>query len=317
MKSFMRFCGITALILLGGGLGLTVAGCILGGMTRVANVADVLNAVMDDRIPVDRVHIHGPFGMVEEEVSLIEAEEYATFLEQGEFLEQGVFGAVFEGDVVTVVDGTVKNRLDCKDVENLKVDAGGCDFRIEISSDQNFWLEVQDGKSQPAVMTKGDTLYVTMDGIGLVSGSADRNRVITLFVPKNFGFEDVDLELGAGRLTIDELNARKAKMEVGAGDLTVGVMQIGKLDCQVGVGNIEIIGKISGDVEAECAMGNITLKLLNKKKDFNYSLECSMGNINLDGERYSGISTAKKINNGAEQKMKLECAMGNIEVKFE
>ena len=63
-------------------------------------------------------------------------------------------------------------------------------------------------------------------------------------------------------------------------------------------------------------MGNVSLNLKNAYKDFDYEIECSAGNIDLNGKKYTGLSKEEKIDNDAEHEMKLECSVGNVDVSF-
>lgn len=315
MKAFMRFCGMMALFLLGGGLVLTIGGYALGGADRVDRV---VRSVTGGRasVSLDPMTDFGiTTGWFETETAVIE-EGVVFEMEGPEIFWVDDYATVYGIEQSMIPDDSYLYPVDCNGVENLKVDAGGCEFQIVPSSDDAFWLQVQ-GDNKLKANVKGDTLCITAERNGKAGATIFGSPVVTLFVPYGFKFDEVELELGAGRIVIEELYADRAKIEVGAGDLTVESMDVGKLDCQVGLGNMELTGVINGNVKAECSMGNITLKLYNDKKDFNYKLECAMGNLELNGRRYTGIANAEKIDNGARQEMNLECAMGNIEVIFE
>lgn len=127
---------------------------------------------------------------------------------------------------------------------------------------------------------------------------------------------EVDAEVGAGQILIDYLQADKCKVEVGMGELIVNDMQVTKMDAEVGMGHLMFTGTLIGDVNAECAMGSLDMKLNGSEEDFNYAIESAVGNISIGGSDYSGLAQDKKIRNGADKNMTLECAMGNIQIDF-
>ena len=59
------------------------------------------------------------------------------------------------------------------------------------------------------------------------------------------------------------------------------------------------------------AAGKIT------QEDYNYDLECGVGNLDVGSDSYSGLGREKSISNtGADRKVDLECGMGNVSVNF-
>ena len=60
-------------------------------------------------------------------------------------------------------------------------------------------------------------------------------------------------------------------------------------------------------------MGSIYAELEGKEEEFDYDLECSMGNIAINGQDYA---FDRKVDNHAQKKMKLSCVMGSMEVLF-
>lgn len=63
-------------------------------------------------------------------------------------------------------------------------------------------------------------------------------------------------------------------------------------------------------------MGNMELSLNGKESDYNYEVECSAGNIDINGTYISAFGAERSIQNGASRTFKLECNMGNITVLF-
>ena len=67
----------------------------------------------------------------------------------------------------------------------------------------------------------------------------------------------------------------------------------------------------------ECGLGELDLTLTGTQEDYNYDLECGVGNLDVGSDSYSGLGREKSISNkGADRKLNLECGMGNISVDF-
>lgn len=137
-----------------------------------------------------------------------------------------------------------------------------------------------------------------------------------ILIPKDFKFRKVDLEVGAGVLWAGNLQADKIELEAGAGGIELKNASAGQLSMEAKAGGINYQGSVSGDISAECKAGGIEMTLDGEKTDFNYSIECKMGFVEIDGETYAGISGDSVYQNGGLKNMDLECKTGGIQIGF-
>lgn len=227
-----------------------------------------------------------------------------------------------------------KTKITDDSVDELKLEAGGCHFRIMLSDDDAYYIEYEgEGKSQAYM--DGNDLYIKVLNASDFDFSNEEN-CFTLYVPTGASFSNVDVDLGAGEMHLDGLQADEMKIDLGAGQIVAGDLSadnikisvgagdvelqgavLGTVKIEVGAGNCSIEGKVFEDIKAECAMGNITLELEGDEEDFDYELECVSGNLKVGDTEYSGLSSSKEVDNNANKKMDLQCVMGNIEVDFE
>lgn len=234
-------------------------------------------------------------------------------------------GNVFSGSM----DKTEIAKLE--DIDKLDIEFAAGELEIQPSEDDAIYLEVLQGQSYYYEIKNRKLIVEGFDekriGIGLNS-----NRMI-LYVPENL--QEIDLELGAGKVSIDniscnnlevsaaagstelnEVTYNKGDFEVGMGEIICNNVQGGKSDIEVGMGSFVYSGSIDGNIEASCSMGDITMDIEGSEEDFNYEIECAMGSIELDNKEYSGLAREKMIDNKAERSMDLECAMGSMTVSF-
>ncbi|MBO4290391.1 MAG: DUF4097 family beta strand repeat protein [Lachnospiraceae bacterium] len=327
MKKFMKTCGVIALILLGCGGAMLIAGCALAGTDGIRQAVD---KATDGKVQVtiDSIGdgISSAFGGFKENVDSIMEEEIYSVEDYG----------ISYDDSKEILTGNVeKGRIKCGDISALRVEAGGCDFRIEESQDDGFWIEAENVDKLQAY-SEGDALRIISNRSGkVVNEDIKRVRVI-LYVPADYAFDSAILELGAGNLSASELNAGTAELNVGAGHIALenlksentilgigagGIeikkIQTGELSCDAGAGGAEIRGSVDGDCNITCAVGGVSLVLENDEKEFDYRLDCTMGHISLGKHEYTGLAREKKIDNDGDKKMELNCSLGNISVKFE
>lgn len=314
MKKFMKGCAITALILvILGFVMVAVSGTIVG---RKA-VHDIVDTVTDGKIKINLGNGEG-FGISFNDKPLFKTEvEY-------DVTEKMIFENGYE-----IYTGNVEKHMVGKDIRTLDIEAGGCEFILEESEDENFYIKATTiGKFQCYV--KDDELYVKSSQI------LDNSGKIVLYVPAAYQFKKVDVELGAGVLQMDVLETNEADFEVGAGQITmnflradnckfdVGMgeilvedMQVNDVKAEVGMGHLMMSGTVFGDLKGECAMGSMEVYLSGQEEDFDYTFAAAMGNVTVDGRDYSGLAQEKKVNNGADKEIKMECLMGNVLVEFE
>lgn len=321
MKKFLKNCTITAVVFIIIGFVITlVGGSYIGAKAVNRVVEDVTNGKVN--------------------VNLESLKDFGITIGEGfgqDFYEiDGDSIKIDFKDGVTIYEGHMDKTGMGKEIAGLNIKVGGCELKVVESDDDNFYVEANGvGKIQG---------YVEDGVLNIISRSKQPEKInlnrlgeysITLYVPEGCCFEKANIELGAGELLFDGLHAKKAdislgagkmlmqslvsdelKMEVGAGEIDTNKMVVGSLIANVGMGNLEINGEVTKSMKLSCAMGNITANLLGNEEDFNYEIECSMGNIELNDTEYAGLAQSKKIDNDADKDMKLECAMGNIEVNF-
>lgn len=330
MKGFLKGCAIVALILLViGGAMAVVAGSLVGKSALQDTVSKVTGDKLDVRFGFPfgiSIESHGQDKGLDPDSDLTEDLKVFEFDEDD---DRVLFESGFD-----ILTGDVELFSPDETADNLEVRVGGCSFQVEESKDDKIWLEAHNmGKFQGFV--KNGTLYVkSSNKLTVGVGDFTRDKII-LYLPKNFEFHKVALDLGAGEVDFDDIKAKQVTMQVGAGqitcknletdnmDLNVGLgeirikdMKVNNVTGTVGMGNLDLDGEVLESADLNCSMGNIDLKVDGSKEDYNYEIKSSMGNVDIGHESYSGVGNKKSIDNGADRDIIIECSMGNATVKF-
>lgn len=320
MKKFFKFCGISVLVLI-------ILGFALWGIGAVTVGTDAMNTLVED-LTNNRVHMDLNGIQID---FLEDLEENALY----DINDSNMFNNDYQswkGDVekTVVADGNVKK---------LEIEMGGCMFELMDSQDASYYVEYT-GKGKTQAYVENNELHVKVlngNEWNIINwGAGEKDNCLTLYVPIDAVFDEVDVNMGAGQMKLDGLKAKEMEVEIGAGQLLSKGLQAEQLSVsvgageavleeallknvqtEVGAGNCEIEGTITGDIEADCAMGNITFELKGTEMDFNYEIECVTGNIEIGGNEYSGLCQEQSIDNGAAKKIEVECAIGNVEVIFQ
>lgn len=323
MKKFMKGCLTIALIFLAIGIVLVVAGASARG-------SDVISQVVE-KVTGGRAHLNFGHG---QNWGFTVADDFFEKLNDSDVKYDINDSLTFDADYEIMKDD-VEKYCPGTDIKKLDIQVGGCVFETKQSDDGRFYIKAEKAHKFQGYV-KDNTLYIRESG-----GARDWSRigscVITLYVPKDFCFQEAEVEMGAGAMNLSHLYASdKVSLAIGAGKIEVEKVECGELEISVGAGQIELKhmeldqlnaeigmgdftaeGEILSKADVECSMGNVRLQVKGTEKDFNYEVECAMGNIDIDSNSYKGFSQRKSIENGASKEMSLECAMGNITVTFQ
>lgn len=224
------------------------------------------------------------------------------------------------------------------EIKNLNIDLGGGTCIISESSDEFFHIYTAHTNANEFQYYKEEnTLYLKgFDGLTL-GVSMDDHNTLYLDIPKDFSFDNIYIDLGAGYLEAHSLTASKhINLNVGAGELITSTLLADSFTLGLGAGNVEINngiinnselsvgfgnmiyhGKINHDLTAECGMGNLELFLNDSYEAHNYKLDCALGNMTLHEKNFSAVAYSDNIQHGTDSNYTLTCGMGNMTIHFE
>lgn len=151
------------------------------------------------------------------------------------------------------------------------------------------------------------------------SGTTKRQKSVTVSVPSGKEFDSVMLCMDAGTVDMDgAFQIKNFTAEVGAGDFTgTGSITANQCSLEVGAGTIDIEGLDATQISADCGAGELDMELAGKEADYNYELSCGLGEIDIQDSEYGGLGIDKTISNdGAARNLSLNCGMGQIDVEF-
>lgn len=158
---------------------------------------------------------------------------------------------------------------------------------------------------------------------------------ITIYIPTGFAAEQMNLYVGAGVVSLEDLVANQVKFSVNAGKLTgerilvkehtdisintgeTKLNQISATDVTLkcNVGNMEYNGSMIGDNIVNCNIGCIRLGLNARAEEYEYNIGCALGEILIDGINYKQFQEQMKQQSKGFHSLKLHCDIGSIIVK--
>lgn len=178
------------------------------------------------------------------------------------------------------------------------------EIQIQHKNINNLKAEVKNG-----VLKIGTELEVTIDD------ADDRSLVIIL--PRDMQFEEVDLEIAAAQADIDGLMASAISITIGAGQATISNITTDNMELEVGAGEVTVTDLSVEKLDVEAGMGQVNIALNGAQSDYDYNVECGMGNVVVGYQSYGGLGAQHHAkNNHATKSINIECGMGEVHVKF-
>lgn len=238
------------------------------------------------------------------------------------------------------------SELTADTLRRLEVELGGCRLDVRESEDGTVWLcaegdtqavrySIEDGKALTVSM---EDSYFSLFRFGRWVGNRDgADTTISLYLPKGAVLDSIELELGAGEIDADVLQAeeiaidigagkasiasmaaREADLDVGAGKLTIEkVCVTDSMDLDIGAGKAEINGVITGDLDVDCGMGNLTMALAGTETDHLYEVDCAMGSVTIGGRSYAAFSDSEDWGGQTGSVFDIDCSMGSVAITFD
>lgn len=162
---------------------------------------------------------------------------------------------------------------------------------------------------------------------------------ITLYLPPDLALERVKLDVGAGKVFMEEILFSCQKMhanlgagqwyarqlsvsdslhiETGAGNVRLEKTTTDNFQLECGAGSCSFEGRIGKNMKISCGVGSCTLLLENKEDDFDYNISCALGKINVNGNGIKGSGSTRTAHTAHSLGTAiLECGIGNIELFF-
>ena len=110
---------------------------------------------------------------------------------------------------------------------------------------------------------------------------------ITVTIPENMAFNEIELNMKAGKLKADQIRTKNLEVNAGAGEVNILEFQAEEAEFVCGAGSVTASGDAGKKLEADCGVGELLLNLKGVKEDYNYDLECGIGEIRCADESYS------------------------------
>lgn len=208
-------------------------------------------------------------------------------------------------------------------IDSLNFDFNVCTLDIQSHESDYIALGAWNVSNTFQCWQEKETLFLKDERTYLKSKEVqDYALRLTLYVPKQ-PFEDIDITVNAGNITIDELSAKNMEIEGGAGAFLASTLSGDNMDIDIGTGELTA-GALSGkNITLDIGVGNLNADTISVTK--NCSIDSGTGNVSLNqynGKNLDidcGAGNVSVLASGKEHhyNYKLDCGVGDIRINHE
>lgn len=190
-------------------------------------------------------------------------------------------------------------------LEELKITEDASVLDVEVRSanviiKQGESLKVETNDKYIKVKESDNKLFITEKKHSWFGKTESTDLVI--YIPANFVFDGVAIDSGAGQIDVDNLSTKNLDLDLGAGKVTIGTLNVSEatsidggagkisvlngsihdLELDMGVGELSLSSKITGDNEIDAGVGKVTLNLVGT--DYKIKVDKGIGTTTINGE---------------------------------
>ncbi|WP_297669715.1 DUF4097 family beta strand repeat-containing protein [Thomasclavelia sp.] len=196
-------------------------------------------------------------------------------------------------------------------IKNLDIEVDGC--KVNIQEYDGSSIKVISSKSIKIVNENNALMIEDNFNIFNLNNS---NKKITVYIPINYQFNDVDISVDAGDFEAKNIYARDIEISVDAGDFAAKKITATNLNVEVDAGKatIDLLDCLNSDFD--CDVGDIEVMMVGSEADYSYDVSCDLGSVRIGNYKTDGLSDDYSFSSGMK-KISVNCDASDIDIKME
>lgn len=227
-----------------------------------------------------------------------------------------------------------EESYDIEEIENLSISSDIA--KVNIITADEFKVEAKNVHEKFKCNVENGTLNIlekSRKNVRFSFNDEEEMSQINIYIPDEFCFKHVDIEMGVGSTNIDKLYGEKIDISAGVGSIIINYLdvkdrlkvkagvgtfdimesRINNLDFEAGVGKYTLTSYLTGKSKIECGVGNGTINLSDfSKEESKIRVEKGLGNITIDGKSLSGNESY----GSGENILEIDGGVGNVEINI-
>jgi len=243
----------------------------------------------------------------------------------GGLMSAGRFISYFFEDTANRKVGDMKTHDISNDIDELEIELGAVSLEIRTGGS----YRVETNYENIIIKEKDKKLKIEEEYSWLALGS---NAVVIVYIPENKTLEEVELNTGAGKVSIGSLNTETLKMDFGAGRIIADKLLVSKSakinggtgeisinsgsiknpDIDMGVGKFYMKAELTGHSKLDFGVGDAEIVITGNKEDYRIKVDKGIGSITVDGE---SLSDGEELGSG-DNTLDIDGGIGSVNIKF-
>ena len=160
----------------------------------------------------------------------------------------------------------------------------------------------------------------------------NKDSELIIYLPKEFSFNEVSIDSGAGEIDIDYLKAEELELSLGAGkveienlnvstkididggagEVNIKNSEIKNLDLDMGIGKLNLNVSLTGNNKIDAGIGELNIDLIDAFENYKIILNKGIGNATLNDKK---IQSDTYYGTGANL-IDIDGGIGNIKINY-
>lgn len=203
-------------------------------------------------------------------------------------------------------------------IQKIDAEIYAGDVKVKVADVEQVTVETQDIREDLKFRCyqEGEELKLETED-HLTNRNLRDDGTIIICLPADCFLKEVKMELGAGRLSLEDVFADQLNVDAGAGEAKVVNFRAKEAKISAGVGSVDANGQVTKTLDLEAGVGSIDVTTNGFEEDYNYEIQVGIGEVVCGESRYSGLGREKKIERGADKNISIDCGVGSVKVKFD
>lgn len=220
-------------------------------------------------------------------------------------------------------------EIDCAELTVVTAAVDGVQITARLNDEVDYESGVLDGKLSLSCKYHGVKRHIrTEDPVHIEIVLPEEKHFAEITVETGAGNIDMrnaklwcdslDMEVGAGNVKVGELRVEEAlSVTVGAGNAELCSASVKKINVECGAGEFHMQGTVEEKLNVDCGVGKCGIALSGRESDYNYSVECAIGSVSVNGNKIGGLGGKHdRQNANASGRINVRCGIGKVKIKI-
>ena len=191
------------------------------------------------------------------------------------------------------------------------------DFEIEVDASKVI-IQEYDG-SIIKVSSNGATKIINENNTLIIEDNFNifnLNKKITIYIPINYQFNNVDINIDASDFEAENIYATDIEVSIDAGNFGAKKITSTNLNVEVDAGKATIDLLDCQNSYFDCDVGDIEAMMVGNEVDYSYDVSCDLGSVRIGNYKTDGLSDDYSFSGGMK-KISVNCDASDIDIKME